>query len=453
MASSGQEARYCRCGARLARDNDAALCRMCQLGGLVRPPRPPEEFWATEAFGDAFAARHIGRVLTAYRRHPWHGRKGVSQAQLAEWLQTSQPQVSRAETGPPIRDLGTLGRWAQVLGMPPDRLWFALAGPNGSVGVAFSYVPAEAVASDIPAIRAMSGAFRTADRQVGAGGLYRTVERYLRDEVGPHLTGARGHRDSAVAFAAAASLTEMLGWMAHDCGDDAAAAEHFAQALRLAAMTDDFALEANILASMSHLADALGRAGEAVGRAEAGLRLLTHAGCSAVMARLHGLEARGHAALGDSAGCRAALRQAEEALCRSEADPSPWASPFDEASLAGEAATAMRALGQLSDAARHAGRVLELRGPDRARSRALGQLCAAAIHLDRGEVDAAALLGTEVLAGARGVRSARVRRQIAHLARSLRPYRRSAAPARFLFAMRQQEAGLLAPVLSEMGGL
>lgn len=448
MAASMREVRYCRCGARLARDNADVLCRVCDRTSRSGPPRPPAEFWATEAFADAFIQRHMGRVLVAYRRHPWHGGRGVSQAQLAEWLQTSQPQVSRAETGPPVRDLDQLVRWAQVLGVPKDRLWFALPSQDSLQPALEGSRTAIAPSSDISAVHAMAEAFRAADRQVGAGQLYRTVERYLRDEVGPQLTGIRRSRDSVSAFSAAASLTEMIGWMAHDCGDDTTAAEHLAQALRLAAMTDDFVLEANILASMSHLADSLGRSGEAVGHARAGLQLLARTSCSTVIARLHALEGRGHAALGDAAASREALRHAERALCGPAGDPSQWASPFDEASLASEAATATRALGHLSDAVRHASRVLELRGPDRARSRTLGQLALAAIHLDQGEVDVAAVLGTEALAGVRVVQSARVRGQLVDLARSLRSHRRSAAAAGFLDAVTQHEVALRAPVLA-----
>ena len=58
-------------------------------------------------------------------------------------------------------------------------------------------------------------AFRDADRQVGGGYVYGAVIRYLEHEVAPHLfTG------TSDTFSAAAALTEMAGWMAHDAGDD-----------------------------------------------------------------------------------------------------------------------------------------------------------------------------------------------------------------------------------------
>lgn len=444
-----RDTRYCRCGTRLANDNAGTRCGACeQAQGLLRgPPRLPAEFWSTEAFQDAFAARHMGRVLVTYRRHPSHGHV-ISQARLAGWLQTSQPQISRAENGPPIQNLATLEHWARTLRIPQQHLWFSLktAAEQSEVTPASglphrtqspswkSAVPEPRV--DLSAIHATAQAFRAADRQAGGGHLYRTVQHYVQAQVGPQLTGLTSRRDSAAVFSAAASLTEMLGWMAHDSGSDMVAADHFLQALRLAAAGEDLILQANILASMAHLAGSLGRGTEVVGHAHAGLQLLARSGCHTVLARLHAMQARGLAACGNSTACGAALRRAEEALCRQVDEAYPWASPFDEGSLASEAATCMHALGQLNEAARQAGRVVHLRDNYRARSRALGQLTLAAVSVDQGEIDAAAELGIAVVAGVRGVESAQVRNRLAHLASALAPHQRCTSTQRFLAALR-----------------
>ncbi|MGH3721957.1 MAG: hypothetical protein ACRDRI_24560 [Pseudonocardiaceae bacterium] len=92
----------------------------------------PAEFWQTAEFRQAFAAQHIGWVARAYRMHPYHhavyGPGGISQTLLGHWLGLRQPQVSRIETGLPIRDLDTLVYWARVLRMPPGSLWFDMPG-------------------------------------------------------------------------------------------------------------------------------------------------------------------------------------------------------------------------------------------------------------------------------------------------------------------------------------
>lgn len=123
--------RYCRCGTRLAADNPGSQCARCQRTSrdrLIAPPHVPAKFWQTEQLRDAFAQQHMGRVARAYRLHPYHqpvyGLSGISQRLLGQWLGLTQAQVSRIETGPPIRNLDTLVHWARVLGAPPELLWF-----------------------------------------------------------------------------------------------------------------------------------------------------------------------------------------------------------------------------------------------------------------------------------------------------------------------------------------
>lgn len=133
-------ARYCQCGQRLARDHAGSRCGACERRAVreqVEPPNVPAGFWDTQAFRDAFGAQHIGQVARAYRCHPFHasayGRDGLSQALLGGWLGLTQPQVSRIENGPPIRNLDTLAHWARVLRIPPGLLWFKLPAAHTNV--------------------------------------------------------------------------------------------------------------------------------------------------------------------------------------------------------------------------------------------------------------------------------------------------------------------------------
>lgn len=138
VASRSPRHHYCRCGTHLAKDNTERQCARCQRASrdkLIAPPEVPLEFWQTEQFRQAFAAQHIGWVSRAYRTHPHHyavyGPGGISQTLLGQWLGLRQPQVSRIETGPPIRDLDTLVYWARVLRIPPRLLWFRLPESKG----------------------------------------------------------------------------------------------------------------------------------------------------------------------------------------------------------------------------------------------------------------------------------------------------------------------------------
>ncbi|MGH3871994.1 MAG: helix-turn-helix domain-containing protein [Pseudonocardiaceae bacterium] len=131
MGSRRARQYYCRCGTHLAKDNTERQCARCQRAArdkLITAPQVPIEFWWTEQFQEAFAARHMGRVARAYRMHPYHhavyGPSGISQTLLGQWLGLRQPQVSRFETGPPIQHLDTVVQWARVLRIPAELLWF-----------------------------------------------------------------------------------------------------------------------------------------------------------------------------------------------------------------------------------------------------------------------------------------------------------------------------------------
>src|ERR671931_442259 len=104
--------RSCRqCSAHLARDNRASLCSACQQrarGALVTAPEVPAWFWGTPRMRDALATGHIGKVVRAFRTHPYHGRP-ISQSVAASWFFLTQAQLSRIESGPPVLDLDRLG--------------------------------------------------------------------------------------------------------------------------------------------------------------------------------------------------------------------------------------------------------------------------------------------------------------------------------------------------------
>jgi hypothetical protein len=75
---------------------------------------------------EVMAAWHMGKVVRAYRHHPHHGARALSQEVVGRWLGLSQAQLSRLETGPPLKDLGRLTHYARTLHIPADLLWFQL---------------------------------------------------------------------------------------------------------------------------------------------------------------------------------------------------------------------------------------------------------------------------------------------------------------------------------------
>jgi hypothetical protein len=103
--------RSCRqCKTLLARDNDGSLCGACQQRArnvLAAPPEVPAWVWDSPQLREALASRHLGRVVRAFRTHPYHGRP-ITQSVAASWFFLTQTQLSRIEKGPPVRDLDRL---------------------------------------------------------------------------------------------------------------------------------------------------------------------------------------------------------------------------------------------------------------------------------------------------------------------------------------------------------
>src|SRR6266508_3072745 len=92
--------RYCHaCGARLARDNPDARCSECGLRARQAddtPPDVPDDFWRVDLIRDALDAWHMGRVIAAYRAHPFHP-SPLSQEAVGRWVGMTQAQISRLE--------------------------------------------------------------------------------------------------------------------------------------------------------------------------------------------------------------------------------------------------------------------------------------------------------------------------------------------------------------------
>ncbi len=140
-----RDARCQRCGAWLASDNSGGYCAPCRIGShecIAAPPKVPTEFWDSPAMRVAFVSRHMGRVIKAYRHHPFHGRHPLPQDVVAGWIGVTQGQLSRIENGPTIVHLDRLMHWARVLCIPSPCLWFTL--PEDDRAVAARVQPASA---------------------------------------------------------------------------------------------------------------------------------------------------------------------------------------------------------------------------------------------------------------------------------------------------------------------
>lgn len=352
---------------------------------------------------------------------------GLSQERLAEVIGVDRSTVVRWERADTDPQPWHRPRLADALRISVETLAELLADTGEATLTANStaqHAHRASVTTGVNDLNSMQS-FRQADRQVGGGHLYATVTGYLQRNVAPRLFGHTPDSDEQSVFLAAAGLTEMAGWMAHDAGRDLLAERHFQRALGMAQIGQDTHLGADICGSLSHLAHHTRRPTRALAFAMQGHERLeagpSHPG---LKARLFAMQARSHAADRDHDRCIEQLRQAERVLnAAPSAAPSPWASGFDEASLAAEAARCLRQLGQLDAAHRQAAHVVTLRPPERTRSRAFAQLMLVSILIAQGRLEEACAIAHDVLGSTRALGSALVVQQLEALAGRLAQHR------------------------------
>ncbi|WP_394620122.1 helix-turn-helix domain-containing protein [Lentzea sp. JNUCC 0626] len=263
-------------------------------------------------------------------------------------------------------------------------------------------------------------AFQETDRRLGGGVLLPSVELYLNQEIAPLLLDAHSGAAAGI-FSAAASMTEIAGWMTHDSGQNPRARAYFERAYRLAVAAENNALAGNACASMSHLAIELGQHTDALRIATNGIVRSNRAGGTVrLTARLHTMRARALALSGENQACAQALDTAESLLDRAAGEkPADWIANFDEASLASEAAQCFLDLAEYAEAEQRATTAIALRSGDRVRSRAFGQLTMANILIGAGRPDEAAAFGNEVCKVTASLSSTRVLDQLNDLGRTL----------------------------------
>lgn len=475
MASRPPRRHYCRCGTHLARDNTERQCARCQLASrdkLIAPPEVPAEFWQTEQFQQAFAAQHIGQVSRAYRTHPHHyavyGPDGISQTLLGQWLGLRQPQVSRIETGSPIRDLDTLQHWARVLRMSPKLLWFDMPGqtrqelPNrndASLDAAYvdeSSLVLTALLNDLTADRfpllrnrevrgvgvsVLEGVslteradvllrlFLELDDELGGNTLYLPLSRYVS------RLGTNVEQEPADGLAAFAQLSQMTGWLALDGNRHGAARRYLTTAVYAAHEAEQPALAASSLAYLSLQETYQGRLSSALSLAQTassvGHGSLTPLTKTMLATRL----ARAHAGLHNTDECLRSLDEMHTALSAAGQQEEPlWISYVDEVEITAQAGACYLDLGMTTEAGAALTRAIDLlaqKAPHRVRDRVHYLVRLARCYLLQHEVERACEVASEALELSEAIGSARVVERLGEFCETLDPYAASKAAREF----------------------
>ncbi|WP_326551794.1 hypothetical protein [Micromonospora sp. NBC_01813] len=276
----------------------------------------------------------------------------------------------------------------------------------------------------VAGIREMFALFQELDVMRGGGHARTALVEYMQSYVLPLLKREHEPDVQQALYEAAAEQSYLVGWMAYDDGEHGIAQRYLIQALRLAQAANHAALGAHVLAGMSDQANLLGHPREALMLARAGRRGITDGDSPACLADLHILEARAHAALGESTPAAAAVAKAEQTFARVDHDNEPvWAKFIDTPYMYGEAAHCFRDLRQPDDTERFATESAEgARQQGRARRAALSHAALATADLDRADVEAAATRATHVVELAASVNSSRTLETVKDLQHRLKPY-------------------------------
>ncbi|MFF0458687.1 hypothetical protein, partial [Nocardia africana] len=359
--------RYCaQCGARLSQYNDEAVCGACEPS-LLGPPTLPFEFWQTDQMHDALATWHMGRVIYAYRTHPFHGRP-LAQEMVAGWLNLTQGQLSRLENGAAPEQLSKLIHWAETLKIPSELLWFKLRRQKvdtlGDVNrqgflraaAAVTFAPGtllEVIAAlestPVPRIvgRDEIEEIRTAATQIlswdGAGGrglVREAVLAQLRYAV--RLLEARATpKDKAELNSAVGFLVHTAGFMAFDRYEHHDARAMFRLALGCAEECKDWNLRAKVLSSMARQSIWCGDADEGLTSVE--LAFVRADRLTATeRAMLHTTKSRALAKLGKVQETLSEVGKADEEFAHARPDDDPaWMRYYDLAQHSGDTGHAL----------------------------------------------------------------------------------------------------------------
>ncbi|MET8088560.1 XRE family transcriptional regulator [Micromonospora sp. NPDC005220] len=442
---------------------------------MSAPPPVPATFWEHEPVRQALAERHLGRVIRAYRCHPYHGRVALPQTVVAGWLGITQAQLSRVENGPPLVHLDRLAHWANLLGLPASCLWFDLPGqaqqsvrkaetacastdPHGAgpdegrrallAGIAAVAVgagllggservqPRRIGTADVARLNAVLELYRSVDRESGGGLLYREVARFA-ESVYRMLDWSHPAGLTPPLIEAVATARQLAGWTALDAGRHDDAQRHFVAGERAALTAGNAPLVAMIRYAQAKQLQHLRHNRDALATLQ-----LTHAqlgshATPATKAMLWGAEAASIAALGDHQTAVTTLGKASDEFERVNKEREPaWMGFYDRGELLAQHGRVYRDMARRDG--RHApeavrwGRdsIAEF-GAANVRSTLLNEvgLCSALFLAD--EPEQALAVGARVLKQERAMSSRRVLDRVVNLRRDLARHRELPEVAEF----------------------
>lgn len=273
--------------------------------------------------------------------------------------------------------------------------------------------------------------------QYGSGRVRGQVVQLLHRKANQLLHGSYSEKTGRALLSAVARATKAAGWMSGDVGRHSLAQRYHIQALDLAMRAGDRRYGADILAEASRLTvrigenapagqDTLRHGRQAVALARAGLTIAQDAATPALAAKLHALEARGFALLGDARETRHAVVAAQR--CYESVTPEDAALFYTVNGFGGDLGKCFSGIGDTKQAITFS--TMALRGcePWVVRGLCVTQTDLALTHLLGRDLEQAAALGRDALRTATNLSSTitverlRTLQQRVHSLRSASPH-------------------------------
>ncbi len=454
MTRTSEGERNCTaCGNRLSRYNTGKTCSGCaRTAPATGAPVMPAQFWASDHMRDALASWHMGRVIYAWRTHPMH-EVTITQLDVANWLDISQATLSRIETGDAPEIMSKLIRWATVLHIPEELLWFRLPKSDtvddvdrqGFLRVAAATaatvvvspgsmmrlldetratpMPSRVGAVEIAQIHEAAQLFAKWDAVYGGELVRDVVKTQLRIAQG-YLGAECSSGERADLFSAVGSLAHTAAFMAFDACAHRDATQMFTLAHDCAEQAGAVHLHAKVLSSMARHAIWIGNNYDGLSHVQKAFDLAPHL-TATERAMLYTTEARVRAKLGEVQAVLTAVGHADEQFGNaSPANDPVWMHYYDRAQHAGDTGHALFDIaveGSFAGEARdRLSTAVRGHSDQAARSRTMSSIKLASLVMATGDPDEACSIGSAALTRANALRSRRAAEDVSELRRYAR---------------------------------
>ncbi|MGH3913466.1 MAG: hypothetical protein ACRDTC_08655 [Pseudonocardiaceae bacterium] len=283
---------------------------------------------------------------------------------------------------------------------------------------------------DVEILTEQIASLRKLSHHYGSGRVREQMVTLLHREANQLLHGTYSEKTGRALLSAVARATSMTGFMSGDVGRHSLAQRYYIQALDLAMRAGDRRSGADILQEASRLTVRLGEnapAGQdtsrhgrqAVALARAGLTIAEGTATPALAAKLHAVEARGCALLGDTRAARHAVLATQR--CYESASPEDAAASYTVNGFGGDLGKCLSRIGDTEHAVKFSTMALDGCDPWVVRGLCLTQADLAITHLHGRELEQAAAFGRDALRTATDLSSAIILERLRTLHRQIAP--------------------------------